>query len=603
LIILHFELHLKLLIMSSEDGQSLHSLLTSIGAPSMEKLSPDGLDWLFENDSCLPFLKWFVAQIDSSNVVDGKSLEEFSLLPKESILPKKLLTAALKICDNKDNELTDKQLEEQISGLEHELGLQTECRDKLEAIKERIGDQAIREQAKAGQIDHLIERAEKDERRKQEELLATNTSYNESVKNLASSVKKLSEIYESATEDDEQNPKFISSISLAKICKADAQLEKELRELMDLYFSNTADEDELCENTAYSSFKQLNDRKGRTQKEYEFLIKEIERISVSFCDAELAKIKYQAEEACWQESYRLSNNEVVATGQRDKQCEPSKRIKPALSESLEMLEEEIKKLILQLSRLNCQEILTADHRRKIKKNEKVIERLEEVKDILLQQVARKEILSIALNMEISEVEIAKELLESTISDLKKEISQSNNFKAAMKSLGGHCDDRNLISSEDKVMMGVYKVLLNHGLVGHIATYSGVKEAVNKLEQRHRYLDEQIEKSKLSWKENLETRHSQVLEIVKILNIKEGIDSPKNIALSPLDIINGISALESCLGVTEKNAKKLMDRWEKEKTNLKNKPYLRIQRDIWIDFLVKPKVLLANVKSLSNKMKD
>ena len=73
----------------------------------------------------------------------------------------------------------------------------------------------------------------------------------------------------------------------------------------------------------------------------------------------------------------------------------------------------------------------------------------------------------------------------------------------------------------------------------------------------------------------------------------------------------------------------MEDWEKEKQDLKKKPHLKLQKDVWVDFLVNPKVvfvavifvvqglhfswapcvlpyflqvLMANMRSLENKVK-
>ena len=89
--------------------------------------------------------------------------------------------------------------------MEQELALQVECRDKMEHINERLGNQAVREQARAGQVEHWVERSERDDRRKQKQVLVMNRSYNEVVGRLVSAVMKLSVVYQAAN-PDEDNP-------------------------------------------------------------------------------------------------------------------------------------------------------------------------------------------------------------------------------------------------------------------------------------------------------------------------------------------------------------------------------------------------------------
>ena len=47
-------------------------------------------------------------------------------------------------------------------------------------------------------------------------------------------------------------------------------------------------------------------------------------------------------------------------------------------------------------------------------------------------------------------------------------------------------------------------------------------------------------------------------------------------------------------------KKVSDDWDQSIKELKLKPEMAVLRDMWVDFLVKPKTLLANMKNLENK---
>ena len=45
---------------------------------------------------------------------------------------------------------------------------------------------------------------------------------------------------------------------------------------------------------------------------------------------------------------------------------------------------------------------------------------------------------------------------------------------------------------------------------------------------------------------------------------------------------------------------MSDNWDQSMKELKLKPETALVRDMWVDFLVKPKTLLANIKNLENK---
>eukprot|EP00090_Calanus_glacialis_P021171 TRINITY_DN32670_c0_g1_i1.p1 TRINITY_DN32670_c0_g1~~TRINITY_DN32670_c0_g1_i1.p1 ORF type:complete len:592 (-),score=265.83 TRINITY_DN32670_c0_g1_i1:50-1825(-) len=590
----------------SIDGPALHSLLSSLGMPGMDLLTPEGMDWLFESNSCLPFLQWVVASLGQDNVVEEQDLTAFSGLPCDKLLSGQILTAALASCGLGEGQLSDQQLERQVAELEQELALQEECRDKLEHIKERLGDQAVREQARAGQVEHLVERAERDERRKQEQVLVMNSSYNEVVGRLVSAVMKVSGVYQAA-KPDEDNPMFISSVPLDRIRAADTCLEEELQRLLETYF-NKGMEVVGVDKEQTNPIIDINDPvclelvKGRDKQEFELLVSEINRLRVSFCQAEVARLTYQAEEAGWKAVVQLLSSQMNLVGQNKGITATPRRVRPEIIEPREKLEKEMVELVGQLANLHCQHILAADYKTKVRRNKLVVERLEGVRDILLQQVTRREILTVAMNREMMEVEMVKNIFESIIQDFKEETVKANNFKTAMRSLRVRNNDANLIPPEDLVMLGAHRVLQNHGLVGHLATYNAVREAVEDLETKKKKLGEKLEEFKTSRRDEVALMEKKISKVLKLLNVNDS-GVTKNISLAPKDIKNGINSLDSGLKDIERVAKKLLDRWEKDKSELKIKPHLRLQREVWVDFLVKPQVLSANVKSLVNKVKD
>jgi len=591
----------------SYDGPALYSVLSSLGLPSLPLLSPEGLDWLFECPSCQPFLQWVVANLGKDNVLEDPELTAFSDLAADKLLSGQILTAALASCGLGEGQLlSNQQLESQVVELEQELGLQEECKDKLEHIKERLGDQAVREQAKAGQVEHLVERAERDERRKQEQVLVVNSSFNQVVGRLLSAVQKVAGVYQSA-KSDEDYPMFISSIQLERIRAADSCLEEELQRLMQVYFSKGVD-GVVVDPEQTNPIIDINDPvclelvKGRDKQEFDLLVSEISRLRVSFCQAEMAKLTYQAEEAGWQAVVQLLTSQMNIVGQSKSITATPRRVRPEIIEPREKLEKEMVELVGQLANSHCQHILTADYKTKARRNKLVVERLEGVRDILLQQATRREILAVAMNKEMQEVDMVKDMFENLIKDFKEETMKINNFKTAMKSLRVRKNEANLIPPEDCVMLGAHKVLQNHGLVGHLATYNAVKDAVEELQEKKIRHELKLQEFKTSRRDEMAIMEKMISRVLRLLNISDS-GVAKNVSLAPKDIKHGINSLDTGLRNIEKVVKKLLDRWEKEKSELKIKPHLRLQREVWVDFLVKPQVLAANVKSLVNKVKD
>jgi len=65
-------------------GDRLLRAIERIGCPLAKDLTGEGLEWMFELESCLPFLEWFVECVESDvkreNVVTDDELKRQVLL-------------------------------------------------------------------------------------------------------------------------------------------------------------------------------------------------------------------------------------------------------------------------------------------------------------------------------------------------------------------------------------------------------------------------------------------------------------------------------------------------------------------------------------------
>ena len=119
--------------------------------------------------------------------------------------------------------------------LEVELRLMENSCEKLSHIRDMNQVQLSRSQTEIGQMDHLMDRLELEERRSQEMILELNNNYNKTVDQLVETVAAVSKMYEAAQEDMD-NPAFVASIDLNKIRAADAALDEQIEQLMQVYF-------------------------------------------------------------------------------------------------------------------------------------------------------------------------------------------------------------------------------------------------------------------------------------------------------------------------------------------------------------------------------
>ena len=107
--------------------------------------------------------------------------------------------------------------------------------EKLSHIRDMNQVQLSRSQTEIGQMDHLMDRLELEERRSQEMILELNNNYNKTVDQLLETVAAVSKMYEAAQEAMD-NPAFVAAIDLNKIRAADAALDEEIKQLMQVYF-------------------------------------------------------------------------------------------------------------------------------------------------------------------------------------------------------------------------------------------------------------------------------------------------------------------------------------------------------------------------------
>ena len=336
-------------------------------------------------------------------------------------------------------------------------------------------------------------------------------------------------------------------------------------------------------------------RRGRDQDQFEVLISEISRLRVSLVRQEMRRLRARSEEAgLLAVAQMLADTKAGALAVVVRQ--ETEDVKNLESEALEVLEQSIE--------LQCKKIMNIEQQNKVRRNELVIKRLESLRDLLLQQLAKREILAVLLDREMKEVKMVEETYRDLIQIFKKEATKFSQFKAAMKDLGGRKSESeaNLIPPEDFVMLKVHKVLHNHKLVSHVATYEEVFKSLNNLEEKNKRLDHQLEEKQRSVREEIASSTEKMSEILNILVMNE-TGSNKKACLTPKNIENGMEAVRSKMLELNDELKKVTKDWKKDVEELKIKPELSILREMWIDFLVKPKSLVAAMKNLELKAKN
>ena len=255
------------------------------------------------------------------------------------------------------------------------------------------------------------------------------------------------------------------------------------------------EEDELSEQ-----------RRGREQDEFDKLVAEISRLRVSLVRQQLTMMKARAEEAGLMSVVKMfSDKETVSRlpAGADKQVELE----------IKILEDEACQILEQSVDLQCQKIMNIEQKNKEIRNSLVIKRLENIRDVLLQQLAKKEILSVLLDSEMKNVRMVEDLFKDMTGSVQTEFTKFSQFKAAMASLGGRKseNDGKLIPAEDFVMQRVHKVLHSRKLVGHLASYEEVFAALEKLKEENESLDNKLQAKQRAVSEDIASETDKMFE--------------------------------------------------------------------------------------------
>ena len=495
--------------------------------------------------------------------------------------------------------MTEQELGREVNRLEMELGLMEESKDKLEQVNERLGAELSRQQERFGQLDHLQDRAEIDERRSQEKMFQLNTSYNNTMKELRESVVDLSRLYEAAREDMD-SPHFLSSINLNKITEADAVVDQAVQELMSAYFSKVSPDSFtrwkvylVTVQTRHEDAEEPPEQcHGRQQEDFDQLVGEISRLRVCLVRQELRRVKALAEEAgLIAVAHMLADRNIHARLGAGAVQQTEEEIKTLELEACEVLEQSLD--------LQCKKLLSIEQKNKERRNGLVITRLENIRDVLLQQLAKREILAVLLDKEMKETKMVEDLYKEMIETLKTESTNLSQFRAAMKSLGGKKSesDSNLIPAEDSVMVKVHKVLHSHKLVGHLPIYEEVFKALEKLEEKSRNLDKQLQVEQRAVTDDITASTEKMSEILSVLTLNQ---SNRQSCLTPRNIETGMKTVQNTMQKLNEKLNKVNKNWKKDIEQLKIKPELSLLRDMWIDFIVNPKSLVVAMKNLEIK---
>jgi len=390
------------------------------------------------------------------------------------------------------------------------------------------------------------------------------------VRRLENSVKTVSEAYK-------EGDGMLAAASLNNLRAAEENLDTELKALMARQFGS-GDEGLSGGQAA----------RGRNGEEFSSLSRELARLRASLFQAELQRITLEAR-------HQGLRSMLESSGRREAFIQEDD------GGEVEKLEKEVKAALGDLVDAQCQRVIGEDYREKAERGEEVIAWLEGVKDILVQQAARGEVLALVGEQEKMQVEMVVKALQEVTIDCDQNARHASMWCSAASNMkeekrGG------LVGQEDPVMLRIHRLLgLSNHCPEHLATYSVIKDCLDQLVND----EEQIEREETAARGAREVQLQLAGRDASLLARELGVggSDKRRANLAPRRLREGVASLETGLSSLERSLKKQLEGWEKQKQELRRNPHLSIQRDVWVDFLVRPKVLTANLRSLENKLKN
>merc|ERR1740122_554234 len=110
------------------------------------------------------------------------------------------------------------------------------------------------------------------------------------------------------------------------------------------------------------------------------------------------------------------------------------------------------------------------------------------------------------------------------------------------------------------------------------------------------------KEKREQEEMTRFMEKNVRKLLKSLHLETNLQI-KNLSLAPVSVTRSMETLRKEINNLEHKVKTEMQAWEKNKTQMKTQHHLSLQRNLWVDFVIRPHLLSANVRAFVNKVKD
>jgi len=610
------------------NGEFLHSALSRVNYPQIQRFTPESFDWLYETGSeGEKLLHWLTKTLSSDSYLSDEQIEFYAQIPtNERLTGGKVLEEALESLQDEDSSISNTDLEKQISELESELGYHTASCDVMTDLKTQLSDSERLSSVVLNQLHEQVEKGRRDNRKAQESVLESNLEFNSSLNELKNCLQEYKSKYEKVGSKSSADKVHVFQISINEISKKESELGESVGALIHTVFGDKYDlglfeasmpqDDEKPKVMDLESKDLLELVRGRDKEEFQQLKSEIYRIRACLFKSEKERIQVQARNAgllaaidTINQSLRLNRNTVLVPISVDGSISVS--ILECLNPSNQKESSLVADLISRCISYYCQRVLTTDYNIKYRRSAYIFKKLKSIRDELLESRAREQLIDFLLAQEAEQIQKIIEDLKDIEATLSHRYRKRLGFKSAVSSLEGRlgqgsqdcCDTQAgmVIKPNDVIFTSLHKLLRYEEHVDPVATYSGVEQSVARLIQNKHSIILQIHQKKENRLNTIQTIEAGIRKLSSLLHVDQFSPS-RGISLIPKEVNRSINHVDKEIKQLEMRLKAILTDWEQAKTDQKTRPYRRNQRQLWIDFLLKPELVPANIRAVQNRAK-
>ncbi|CAB4068915.1 unnamed protein product [Lepeophtheirus salmonis] len=406
-------------------GKDLLDFLVRMETPNIPE-SSDGeeLDWVWEMGG-EEFLEWLLCNVHPETHLLRKNEANY----REGAGPCLSDCVLEKALDALPDERSVEDVREEVDTLERELSSLEDFEKEMRECSKSVGRQ---ESALASRASLIKSKLIQEQEREDIPLMEASNQYTQQLDLLIRELHSISEL----TSFKDPKKILISEFNIESITKEDDKFSKLVDEFIDKQFKVGIQARDLSENICYDLVV------GRSEAEFEELVAEISRLRLGFKDEEkrktLSSARLQGEKEAFQylTTYSFKN---------DLNKEPS-GLMVSSQQLYNIITDEIKvelisasqkslsPLLDEIAALHCRQILNLDCQIKLYRQKYTLDRHNVLKEILLEQFSRQEMLLILLRNEFQGFKRIGNEVSSIQDHHRMKYSQLTKTKETIKSI-------------------------------------------------------------------------------------------------------------------------------------------------------------------------